>query len=78
MVTNKTANSALDTSTGIYTIPFKERRKFYIGETGRALDKRVSEHEIGTLGNLIPVSIYVPDGSHMLNWNNASIIFKIF
>lgn len=38
LVEHNAASGALHTSPGIYTIPYKDCSKFYIGEIGRAFE----------------------------------------
>ena len=60
----------------VYSVPRSICKKSYIGETGRTLEKRISEHkyaiQTGNLNNGL-AKHYIETG-HLPNWNSSSII----
>ena len=61
---------------GVYRIDCKNCDKFYIGETGRSLNKRIIEHKNDILNHNLNNSMFVHslDNNHSFNFNEAKII----
>ena len=59
----------------IYKIPRKDCPCVYIGETGRTLEKRLSEHKAAVKKNYDPKNsvIHAWANQHQVNWEAASV-----
>ena len=63
---------------GVYVIPCKDCPSVYVGETGRTLPIRISEHKRNVrLGheNSAPF-IHVRDQDHAIDFNQANIVYR--
>ena len=60
----------------IYEIPCKDCEKLYIGETGRTLKKRVSEHKqaVRKFNMNNGVAAHVHNEDHQIDWEGAKVI----
>ena len=60
----------------IYEIPCKDCEKLYIGETGRTLKKRVSEHKRAVMKFNMNngVAAHVHNEDHWIDWEGAKVI----
>ena len=78
LVKHNATSGAPETSPGIYTIPCKDCPKFYIGETGRAFEKRITEHkrDVRYARDSNACFVHLRDEGHQLNWKNAKLIHK--
>ena len=63
---------------GIYSIPCGVCPKSYFGETGRTLEKRLSEHkrDFRFAKEYSACFIHSRDEGHNINWNEAKLIHK--
>ena len=57
----------------IYQITCEVCNKVYIGETGRPLKKRISEHR-RTTGSITTVGEHIRDTGHNMRWNDIKIL----
>ena len=63
---------------GVYKIPCLDCDRFYVGETGRTLPLRITEHKRDTVNNK-PESViasHVHHYDHEMNYDESSLIFK--
>ena len=60
----------------VYKIPCKDCDKYYIGQTGKDLAKRIKQHKYsvrtGQVSNAL--FIHLRDNNHCIDWSNASSI----
>ena len=59
----------------IYEIPCKDCPRVYIGETGRTLEKRLSEHKAAVKKNdpKNGIAVHAWANQHQVNWEAASV-----
>ena len=59
----------------VYCIPCKDCEYVYIGETGRTLHKRISEHKyaIKRQDKNNGISVHVWSTNHVIDWESASV-----
>ena len=64
-------------TSGVYKIPCKDCEKSYIGETGRCLEKRITEHkkDIVMQKSESGVAEHVRESDHFFDFKNAKIIY---
>ena len=62
-------------TSGVYKIPCKDCEKSYIGETGRCLEKRITEHkkDIVMQKSESGVAEHVRESDHFFDFKNAKI-----
>ena len=67
-----------ETRPGVYKIPCKDCDLLYIGQTGRDLKSRVTEHKnsVRYAQNSSAVFNHVSTLGHSINWNDAEILYK--
>ena len=72
----KTPNDRLKKKGVVYRIPCKHCNKFYIGETGRTVQKRIAEHKTtvrkGDRNN--GVAVHAWDTQHEVDWEKVEVI----
>ena len=63
---------------GVYFIPCKECPKVYIGQTGRALQTRLREHQsyVGRRMHEKAVFKHMFDTNHALDWENSRFLYR--
>ena len=73
-----TNNNSQKFNGGVYQIPCSDCPKIYIGETGRTLDTRISEHKRDILSQKPSSAIanHVSDKDHRINFHDSKLIFK--
>ena len=77
-VVNVHQKEKCDVSPGVYKIPCNDCDLIYIGQTGRDLKSRVSEHKnsVRYAQNSSAVFNHVSTLGHSIRWNNAEILYK--
>ena len=75
---SNTRVNPLDAAPGIYEIPCGACPKKYIGETGRTLSKRISEHrrDVTNGKESNACFIHLRNEGHVIDWNNAKMRLK--
>ena len=60
----------------IYKIKCKECNHAYIGETGKELYNRVSEHKLAVhrVDNLSAIYHYISETGHSMNWDHTEVL----
>ena len=60
----------------MYSVPCRDCNHVYIGETGRTLKKRLSEHKqaIKTFNSNNGISVHVHQEQHRINWEDAKVL----
>ena len=78
LVKNNTRVIPLDAAPGIYEIPCGACPKKYIGETGRTLAKRLTEHkrDVNTGKESNACFVHLRDEGHVIDWSNAKMRLK--
>ena len=78
LVKNNTRVVPFDAAPGIYEIPCGVCPKKYIGETGRTLAKRLSEHkrDVKSAKESNACFIHLREEGHVIDWNNAKMLHK--
>lgn len=63
---------------GVYKIPCKDCNKCYIGQTGKNLEKRKSQHKynIRTGNESSALFVHLSTENHRIDWDNSTTIFK--
>ena len=71
-------HSPVNSMGGIYKIPCLDCDQFYIGQTGRELNVRLSEHkrDIRNANDNKCIFLHVRDNNHRINWIESKFIVK--
>ena len=59
----------------VYEVPCQDCGEVYVGETGRTLKKRISEHKqaVKKGDRKNGIAVHVMDKSHTINWEEANV-----
>ena len=78
LVKHKNNNRGINESSVIYKIPCKSCSLCYIGETGRGIEKRLSEHKNDVRAHRTSNSIvvHIDEKDHLPDWQQTEILFK--